>query len=139
LSLVLVLVATSVLSAGFTVTPAVASNCRWDFDTRQYVCANEPHQLPKYSCYSNYRNCAKYSYRSEYANYLYCSNYAKYSCYPSYRDCLKYSYCSNYRTYYCGSWDPYTGGGITISVVSYASYPYCDCQANYRYCYCSDP
>jgi hypothetical protein len=99
LSVVLLLVAMSVLSTGFTATASTSaptSHCQWDPITKQTVCVGETSRFsrptvsqptsqlpncPNYPNYSNYGNCPSYP------NYPYYSNYGNYPYYysnPSY-------------------------------------------------------
>jgi hypothetical protein len=137
LSLVLLLVATSVLSTGFTTTAAtsaVASYCTWDPTTKKNVCFSEPSgfvqttsqllNCPKYPNYSNNPNCPKYPNYSNYPNYPNYSNYPYYSNYgnyPYYSNYGNYPYYSNYPYYYS---NPSYGYGVATMTVTATNYSF---------------
>jgi hypothetical protein len=98
LSVVLLLVATSVLSTGFTATAAIsapASYCRWDPVTKQNVCVSELSEFSQLTASqptSQLRNCPYYPNYSNYPNYPYCPSYPTYPNYPYYYSNPSYGY-----------------------------------------------
>jgi hypothetical protein len=140
LSVVLLLVATSVLSTGFTVTAATsapASYCTWDPVAKKNICVSEPSgfsqttsqlpNCPNYPNYSNYPNCPNYP------NYPYSPNYPNYPNTPNYPN---YPYYSNYGNYpYSPNYPNYPGYPNYPNYGNYANYP-CLCDPNDPNCLC---
>jgi hypothetical protein len=155
LSLVLLLVATSVISTGSTASAtddrgplpnpdrltdsmAVASYCTWDPVTKQNVCVSDPSEFSqptsRLDCqkYPNYPNCPRYP------NYpvptskpptSQVPNCPKYPYYSNYPNCPNYPYYSNYAKYpYYYSSPIYVYG-----VPNYSSYPYYYSYPSYGY------
>ena len=135
LSVILLLVATSVLSTGFTAiatTSAAGSYCQWDPVKKKNVCFSEPSgfsqttsqlpNCPNYPNYSNYPNCPKYPNYPNYPNY---SNYRNYPNYPYYSNYGNYPYSPNYPNY--PGYPNYPNYG------NYANYPYYYSNPSYGY------
>lgn len=137
LSVVLLLVATSVLSTGFTATAstsALASYCQWDPITKQNVCVDEPSEFsqttasqptsqlpncPNYPNYSNYPNCPNYP---NYPNYPYYPGHPSYPNYPNYPN---YPYSPDYPCYYNYPYyysNPSYGYGVVTETVTATNY-----------------
>jgi len=138
LTSLLVLVATSVLSAGSTATAAAASserrpNCHWDSVAKQNVCVDESYQLlncPEYSYYWNCPNCLFTPTDSRYCNYncyIVCQGGL---CAPN---CSSLSYSMPYyaqSSQYC-NWNYNTQQRIRYNMPYYTqNSQYCKCNYN---------
>jgi len=139
LSVVLLLVATSVLSTGFTATAATsapASYCQWDPATKQNVCVSDLSELSQPTTTQptsqlpncpNYLNCPNYPNYPGYPNYPSYSNYPNYPCLcdPNDPNCLcrpnypNYPYSPNYPYYYS---NPSYGYGDVTETVTATNY-----------------
>jgi hypothetical protein len=122
LSVLLLLVATSVLSTGFTATEATsapASYCTWDPVTKQNVCVSEPGEFSQ-SAVS--QPTSQLPNRPNYPNYPYYPNYRNYPNYPYYPDYPDYPYyysTPGYPYYYS---NPSYGYGVVTETATTTSY-----------------
>jgi hypothetical protein len=122
LSVVVLLVATSVLSTAFTATAATsapASYCTWDPVAKQNVCVSEPGEFSQSTVSQPTSQLPNRPNYWNYPNYPYYPSYRDYPYYPSYPYYPYYYSTPGYPYYYS---NPSYGYGVVTETVTATSY-----------------